>query len=192
MKKILTASSFAILALTVSACSEDSTPLGPDANRDIIASEEDRALSTSDLTVAEIVVQEATEEGEFQLLLEAVLAADPAILSTLNGDGPITVFAPTNKAFRDALDGLGITLEQLASNQPLLTEILLFHVTEGSLRSFDLFEQELVRMLNGDVAPLMASSSTIQGASFVATDIDARNGIIHVIDSVLLPPDLGL
>lgn len=128
--------------------------------------------------------------GEFGILVEAVVAADLA--TTLSGDGPFTVFAPTDAAFAALLAELGTTKESLLANTPLLTQVLTYHVVSGLV-----FKAEV---------PVGAAIATVQTGTFsidaahnitdarsrtakiVATDTLTSNGVIHVIDKVLLPP----
>jgi uncharacterized surface protein with fasciclin (FAS1) repeats len=135
------------------------------------------------------IVQTAQALPDFSILVEAVVAANLA--GTLSGAGPFTVFAPTNAAFAALLTELGMSKEQLLANVPLLTTVLRYHVL-GS------------RVLKADV-PVGAAITTVQGetftidntlaitdrngrkASIVATDVFTSNGVIHVIDKVILP-----
>jgi transforming growth factor-beta-induced protein len=137
------------------------------------------------------VVQMAQSNPVFSVLVEAVVAADLA--GTLSGTGPFTVFAPTNDAFSAALTELSITKDQLLTN-PGLAGILTYHVVAGDVRAADVV-----------ALPKPAAVTTVQGSSFsvdanlaitdgnarmatlVATDVIASNGVIHVIDKVLLP-----
>ena len=151
-------------------------------------------------TLAEIVVDFASmeENAEFTTLLAAVQAADPAVLEALSDpEAELTVFAPTDEAFGEALESLGISAEDLLADTEGLTNILLYHVLEGRVTSADvsaLAEETggviTVTMLNGADAEILADveSTTIAGASIIRTNVDAANGIIHVIGGVMLPP----
>lgn len=138
------------------------------------------------------VVQMAQTNAIFSVLVEAVVAA--RLDATLSGAGPFTVFAPTNDAFVAALGELGTTKEALLAD-PALATILTYHVVAGD-----------IRVANVVALPKPAAVTTLQGASFsvdaaldltdgrdrvaklVATDVIGSNGVIHVIDKVLLPP----
>jgi transforming growth factor-beta-induced protein len=130
------------------------------------------------------VVDIAINTPEFSILTEAVVTADLA--GALSGPGPFTVFAPTDTAFVNALNTLGITKDQLFADKELLTSILLYHVASGEYFASDVVSRSSLTMLDGNVAPI--SGATIAGANIVATDIDVSNGVIHAIDAVMLPP----
>jgi len=130
------------------------------------------------------VVDIAINTPEFSILTEAVVAADLA--GALSGPGPFTVFAPTDTAFVNALNTLGITKDQLFADKELLTSILLYHAASGEYFASDVVSRSSLTMLDGNVAPI--SGATIAGANIIATDIDVSNGVIHAIDSVMLPP----
>ena len=148
-------------------------------------------------TIADVVVgSTSAETPEFTILLAAVQAADPSILATLSGAGPYTVFAPTDAAFAAALEALGVTAEELLANTELLNTVLAYHVVPGH------FAAETVIAVAGEaganVATLLPGSSVsimvvdgavmVNDATVVAADVHASNGIVHVIDAVLLPP----
>jgi uncharacterized surface protein with fasciclin (FAS1) repeats len=135
------------------------------------------------------IVQTAQALPDFSILVEAVVAADLA--ATLSGTGPFTVFAPTNAAFAALLTELGVSKAALLANKPLLTAVLTYHVLGA-------------RVLKADVVP-GAQPNTVQGQNFsisaalaitdkrartsniVTTDVLTSNGVIHVIDRVILP-----
>lgn len=131
--------------------------------------------------------------GAFDTLIAAVLAADPAVLQTLTGNGQHTVFAPTDGAF----ELLGITednLDDLLNDGTLtvegLTEILLYHVTHGRRYAEDVLASEQIRMLNKSFVQQAGGVLTDnQGgmATIIVTNVPAANGVIHAIDAVLLP-----
>ena len=127
----------------------------------------------------------AAEAGNFSTLLAAVEVADLA--DELSGTGPFTVFAPTDAAFAALPEG---AVEGLLADEAALTDVLLYHVAAGELSSGGVVERTAITMLNGDEAEIVVSGSTvsIDGAVISATDIPASNGVIHVIDAVMLPP----
>lgn len=146
-------------------------------------------------TIAETVIAAAeAEEAEFTILLQAVLAADPAIVEALSDPAMMyTVFAPTDAAFVAALDALGLTAEELLADTETLTSILAVHVVPATLTAEDVVALDgavMGTLLNGAVLPVVIDGDavTVGGSNVVAADIVASNGIIHVIDSVLLPP----
>ena len=139
--------------------------------------------------VAIAVNSEGPYEGEFDILIAAVLAADPAVLNTLSGNGQFTVFAPTDDAFVDLLGELDITAEDLLENQQLVTQVLLYHVVRGRIYSEDVLEKNIIRTLQGGF--LFQDGGTLtdnndRGSNIIITDVEAANGIIHVIDAVVL------
>ncbi len=105
---------------------------------------------------------------------------------TLNTDGPFTVFAPTNEAFEALPEG---TLEALLQDPEALTNILLYHVVEGEVMAADVVNLTEATMLNGGTVSIMVNDGgvMVNDANVVATDILAKNGVVHVIDKVLIP-----
>ncbi|MDZ4767855.1 MAG: fasciclin domain-containing protein [Chloroflexota bacterium] len=149
--------------------------------------------------IAEIVIASTEADApEFATLLAAVLAADPAILATLTASGPYTVFAPTDAAFAAALEALGLTAEELLADTELLTTVLAYHVVPGhfsaativAVTSMDAEGALIATALPGTfvTVTLDGESVLVNGTTVVATDVYATNGIVHVIDGVLLPP----
>ena len=137
------------------------------------------------------VVQMEQSNPVFSVLVEAVVAADLA--GALSGAGPFTVFAPTNDAFASALVELSITKDQLLAS-PGLSGILTYHVVNGDVRAADVValpKPAAVTTLQGSTFSVDANLAITDGnariAMLVATDVIASNGVIHVIDKVLLP-----
>jgi uncharacterized surface protein with fasciclin (FAS1) repeats len=132
------------------------------------------------------IVDTAVGAGSFTTLVAAVQAA--GLVETLKGEGPFTVFAPTDEAFAALPEG---TVESLLlpENKDQLTAILTYHVIPGAVMSTDIAGQELsVATVNGAEVDINATSGvTIDGANVVTADIVASNGVIHVIDQVILP-----
>jgi uncharacterized surface protein with fasciclin (FAS1) repeats len=132
------------------------------------------------------IVDVASGAG-FTTLVAAVKAA--GLVDALKGDGPLTVFAPTDAAFAALPAG---TLDSLLKpeNKDQLTAILLYHVVPGKVMSADLKGTINAATLQGDTVEIVASSSgvTVNGANVVKADVAASNGVIHVIDAVILPP----
>jgi len=128
----------------------------------------------------------ATDAG-FSELVNAVGAADPAVAAALTGDGPLTVFAPTNEAFQ----AISSTVAGLSTAQ--LTEILLYHVVPGKVYASEVPLDTPITTADtaGNTVTITKDSSgqlMINGAKIIATDVMAGNGVIHVIDQVILPP----
>ena len=127
------------------------------------------------------IVDVAIEAGNFNTLVAALKAAD--LVSTLKSDGPFTVFAPTDEAFAKLPKG---TVENLLKpeNKDQLVSILTYHVVAGKVMSGDLLSTTSAKTVNGQKAPI---GLRVGNANVVAADIKATNGVIHVIDQVLLP-----
>ena len=133
------------------------------------------------------IVDVATEAGDFTTLLAAAKAA--GLVDTLNGKGPLTLFAPTDDAFAAALTDLGLTAGELLADKETLTSILTYHVVAGEVLSTDLTNGMKASTVNGaDLKVDLSNGVKINGAKVTTPDIKASNGVIHVIDSVLLPP----
>ncbi len=143
----------------------------------------------------ETVVDIATSSEDFSILVQAVVTADLA--GALSGEGPFTVFAPTNAAFAAALEALGITAEELLAS-PDLAGILTYHVVAGKLMAADVLAaieagggSVMVETLNGAsiTVEVVDGNVVIDGTATVTTaDLEAGNGVVHVIDAVILPP----
>jgi|694.fasta_scaffold31869_9 uncharacterized surface protein with fasciclin (FAS1) repeats len=129
----------------------------------------------------------ATKAGKFSTLLAAAKAA--GLVDALSGDKALTVFAPTDEAFGKLPSG---TVESLLKpeNKDKLKSILLFHVVEGRVYSEDAVKAKTAATLQGGKVEISVKDGAayVNGAKILATDIDAGNGVIHVIDSVILPP----
>ena len=133
---------------------------------------------------ADDIVDTAIGAGTFQTLVAAVQAA--GLEETLRGEGPFTVFAPTDEAFAALPEG---TVESLLADIPALTAILTYHVVPGAVMSGDLTDGMTAATVNGaDITIGTMGGVTVNGANVVAADIAADNGVIHVIDAVILPP----
>ncbi|MEM9477152.1 MAG: fasciclin domain-containing protein [Pseudomonadota bacterium] len=131
------------------------------------------------------IVDTAVEAGSFETLVAAVQAA--GLVETLKGDGPFTVFAPTDEAFAALPEG---TVEDLLKPENLetLTAILTYHVVPGKVMSGDLSNgMEAATVEGSDVTIMTEGGVTVEGASVVTADIETSNGVIHVIDQVILP-----
>ena len=172
------------LAVITVACTEDSsTSAGSTSSSEAMASTPD----SSTMTIAEI----AGSNEDFSTLAAAVEAA--GLGETLSGAGPYTVFAPTDDAFAALPEGTLAELLQPA-NRDQLTAILTYHVVAGEVRSGDLSSGEVTTVSGADATVSVngASVTVTDGggdmAEVVTADIPASNGVIHVIDAVLIPP----
>ncbi len=138
------------------------------------------------------IVQTASANSSFSTLVAAVQAA--GLVDTLKGAGPFTVFAPTNAAFDALLAELGVTLDQLVANKTLLTSVLTYHVVPGRVLKAEVpagqpiaTVQKETFTVNGPSDKLVITDQRGRTANITATDIFASNGVIHVIDRVILP-----
>jgi len=135
------------------------------------------------------IVQTAQALPDFSILVEAVVAADLA--ATLSGPGPFTVFAPTNAAFAALLTELGVSKADLLANKPLLTAVLTYHALGARVLKADVVpgaQPNTVQGENFSISPTLAiTDRRARTANIVATDVLTSNGVIHVIDRVILP-----
>ena len=141
--------------------------------------------TTTAAPAMQTIVEIAAGNPDFSILVEAVKAA--GLVDTLSGPGPYTVFAPTNAAFAALPAG---TLDDLLKpeNKDKLVAVLTYHVVPGSLKAGDVVAAKELKTVNGKAAKIStANGAKIDNAGIVATDIECANGIIHVIDSVILP-----
>jgi transforming growth factor-beta-induced protein len=145
--------------------------------RELMGIEEERADSIVDIAVA---------DGRFDTLVAAVEAA--GLADTLAGEGPFTVFAPTDDAFATLPAG---TVESLLENIPALTDILLYHVVSGEVMASDVVALNSAATAQGSDISIEVRDGAVflnDTIQIVITDIQASNGVIHVINGVLLPP----
>ncbi len=155
------------------------------------------AAAQDDPTIADLVVSSSeAEEAEFTVLLAAVQAADPVFLELLSdSDEGLTVFAPTDAAFGELLDALGMTAEELLAETDLLNEVLAYHVLPGVFYAEDVVALDGVYVgtyLDGKAVSVSVEDGSvfIDDSEVVSADVEAANGIVHVIDSVLLPAEV--
>lgn len=177
MKKIFALA--VVASLTLAACGSDDSATDDTVTEETMAEE----------VAAGDIVAVASGNPDFSTLVAALSAA--GLVETLQGEGPFTVFAPTDAAFAALPEGL---LEKLLlpENVAILTAILTYHVVPGLVMSTD--------VAAGDVATVEGSTFTIttdggvkvNGANVVAVDVAASNGVIHVIDAVIVPPTVDL
>ncbi len=167
------------LALTLAACGDDGND---DAASATTAAEQPAEVGT--------IVDVAAANGSFTTLVAAVEAA--GLVETLSGEGPFTVFAPTDDAFAAALDALGLTADELLADTELLTSVLTYHVLAGEVDAATAIslDGQSAETLNGaEIAISVVDGNVmINAATVIIPDVAASNGIIHAIDTVLLPP----
>ncbi len=172
-----------VVSLIAAACGDDAdddaeAPAAPS----VTEAPEPEALGT--------IVEVAVASEAFPTLVAAVQAAD--LVDVLNSDGPFTVFAPTEEAFAAALDALGLTAEDLLADTDLLTAVLTYHVLPLAAPAetvLTLDGQSVTTVGGADIAITVDGNTVmVNNATVVTADIEASNGVIHVIDTVLLPP----
>ena len=142
------------------------------------------AATTTEATMEENLVETAVAAGQFSTLTS--LVEEAGLAETLSGEGPFTVFAPTDDAFAKVPQE---TLDSLAADPEALREVLLYHVVEGEARASDVAELSSAETLNGEPVDLETTERgvTVNEARVVRADVSASNGVIHVIDEVLIP-----
>ncbi len=129
------------------------------------------------------IVETAVAAGTFNTLVAAVKAAE--LVETLSGPGPFTVLAPTDEAFAKLPAG---TVEGLLNDIPKLKEVLTYHVLAGKFMAADVIKLASAKTVNGQSVTIATINGVkVDGANVIKTDIETDNGVIHVIDSVILP-----
>ncbi len=133
------------------------------------------------------IVDTAVAAGSFNTLVAAVQAA--GLVDTLKSEGPFTVFAPTDDAFAALPDGT-VDMLLMPENKDKLVSILTYHVVPGAVMSGDLSDGMMAATAQGaEVKIGTMNGVTVQGANVVTADIKTSNGVIHVIDAVIMPPE---
>ena len=167
-------------ALLFAACSSD----GDDESAIIIEAPIETTAAPDDAAAEANIVETAVAAGDFTTLVTAVEAADLA--GTLSGEGPYTVFAPTDDAFAALPEG---TLDDLLADPEALANVLTYHVVDGDVMAADLSDGMEVEALNGETLTITIDGDTVKvnDATVTTADIVTSNGVIHVIDTVLVP-----
>lgn len=180
------------LAIAIAACSTAAAPsavptaASTPSPASTTAAAPSTAPSASAAAMTKDIVQTATEAGSFKTLLAAVKAA--GLVETLQGKGPFTVFAPTDAAFAALPAG---TLDGLLKDPAALKKILLYHVVSGSVTADKVVGLTSATSVEGSPIAISVKDGTVylnDSAKVVTPDVMASNGVIHVIDKVLLPP----
>jgi uncharacterized surface protein with fasciclin (FAS1) repeats len=186
--KIAAAGGVAAL-LFLSGCSSDSDEAASPTTSAAAPTPSEMASEPA-ATEAGTIVEVAASNPDFETLVAAVTAA--GLAETLSGEGPFTVFAPTDEAFEALPEGLLDAL-LLPENKELLTSILTYHVVSGEVMAADVTPGE-VATVEGSTIELATADGGVQvnGANVTTADVDASNGVIHVIDAVLVPADADL
>ena len=187
--RIATAAAIAVAALTLSACSssDSTTPESPAASSPSAAATP--AATSSAPAAAGTIVEVASSNPDFSTLVAAVKAA--GLVETLSGAGPFTVFAPTDSAFEALPAGLLDKL-LLPANKETLTKILTYHVVPAKVMAADVKAGQVATVEGGEITVTTDSGVKVNKATVTATDVEASNGVIHVIDQVLVPADVNV
>ena len=185
MKKLSIAMTAGLLAV-LAACGDDDDST---SNTEAVTTEAPatEAPSTEAPAAAGDIVAVASEAGSFSTLVAAVQAA--GLVETLQGEGPFTVFAPTDDAFA-ALPAGVLDKLLLPENQDVLVKILTYHVVAGKVMAADVMAGEVATVEGQNITLATDGGVTVNGANVVTADVEASNGVIHVIDAVILPPDV--
>ena len=172
----------AVAALTLAACGSDEETTETDMT------EENSDMATEETAAGDIVAVASSTEG-FSTFVAAIEAA--GLVETLQGEGPFTVFAPTDDAFAALPEGL---LEKLLlpENVAVLTSILTYHVVPGLVMSADVTAGDVATVEGSTIAIATDNGVTVNGANVTSVDVTASNGVIHVIDQVSVPPTVDL
>lgn len=180
--------SFAAIGFLAGCASDDET--GTDSTMDTGMEESTDDMTDDSMQTEEDIVAVAQGNPDFSILVSALQEAN--LVETLHGDGPFTVFAPTDEAFEALLTELDITQEELLA-QPDLESILTYHVIPSEVMAGDLEDGQTAETVNGEELTFDLSGDTMVNESAITmTDIEASNGLIHAIDKVLVPSDSEL
>ena len=189
MRRTTLAAVVAVTALTLAACggsSDDTATETAETTSEEMAAEETESGMEEEAGVGTIVDVASNTEG-FSTLVAAVGAAD--LVDTLNSEGPFTVFAPTDDAFAALPPGVLDAL-LLPENKDTLAKILTYHVVPGAVMAADVTDGDVATVEGQTVTLSTADGVTVNGATVIQADVVADNGVIHVIDAVILPPDV--
>ena len=171
-----------ILALFFSVACAGSDTAPENATQNVTAAN-DEVQAPAEQTAEMDIVATAINAGQFNTLVAALEAAD--LVGALQGAGPFTVFAPTDAAFAKLPEG---TVEALLQDKEKLAQILTYHVVSGQVMAADVVSLREATTLQGQSVAIDATSGvTVGGANVVTADIITSNGVIHVIDTVLIP-----
>jgi len=172
-------------ALTLSACSsttdEETTTETTSEVAEADGMAEEAGLGT--------IVDVASATPDLSTAVAAISAAD--LVGTLSGEGPFTVFAPTNAAF-EALPAGVLDALLLPENKDALAKILTYHVVSGSVMAADITDGDVATVEGQNVTLSTANGVTVNGANVVIADVATDNGVVHVIDAVLIPSDVDV
>jgi len=179
---LLAAAALAALVVGITGCGGDDTAAAEPPAQTMAA---DTSTGETSASADTNIVETAVAAGQFKTLTS--LLQQTGLDKTLAEGGPYTVFAPTDKAFAKVPKK---TLDALAANPDELKAVLLYHVADGAVKAADVASMSSVETLNGASVPIKANDSVVRvgGAKLIQADVMASNGVIHVIDGVLIPP----
>ena len=178
----------AALTLTLAACGDSTDEASSEPTETVSEEMDDDSgeMAEEPAGVGTVVDAAASTDG-FSTLVTAVTTADLA--DTLNSEGPFTVFAPTDDAFAALPPGVLDAL-LLPENKDVLAKILTYHVVPGQVMAADVTDGDVATVEGQTVTLSTADGVTVNGATVIQADVVADNGVIHVIDAVILPPDV--
>ena len=182
----IAAAGFAVASLALVGCTSNESSSESSPSPAATSAEASPTAAAEAGTIVEV----ASGNPDFSTLVAAVSAADLA--ETLGAEGPYTVFAPTNEAFEALPAGL---LDELLKpkNKEVLTQILTYHVVAGEVMSTDIEPGDVPTVEGEDLTIAVTDGTvTVNGATVEAADVEASNGVIHVIDEVLVPPNVDV
>ncbi len=189
MKKMLLMLTLVCSAAFMVGCGSDekkSDKTGKEGDKKVAAKGDKKEASGDEKAELKDIVDTAVAADGFETLVAAVKAA--GLVDTLKGKGPFTVFAPTDAAFKKLPEG---TLESLLKpeNKEKLAGILTYHVVSGKVMAADVVSLKSAKTVQGGEVAIVVDGSkvSVDGAAVTATDIECSNGVIHVIDTVILP-----
>jgi len=190
MKKTTTVAAASIAALLfLGACSSNDDSASESTTAATSAAPTPSEMASEMPAEAGTIVEVAASNPDFSTLVAAVEAA--GLVETLSGEGPFTVFAPTNAAFEALPEGVLDAL-LLPENKDTLTAILTYHVVSGEVMAADVQPGDVATVEGSTIELSTDGGVTVNDANVVATDVDASNGVIHVIDAVLVPPTVDV
>ena len=179
---VLAAAGLAALVVGITGCGGDDTAAAEAPAQTMAV---DTSMGETSAPADMNIVETAVAAGQFETLTS--LLQQTGLDKTLAESGPYTVFAPTDEAFAKVPKK---TLDSLAANPDQLKAVLLYHVADGEVKAADVATTSSVATLNGASLPIKADDSVVRvgGAKVIQADVIASNGVIHVIDGVLIPP----
>jgi uncharacterized surface protein with fasciclin (FAS1) repeats len=179
---VLAAAGLAALVVGITGCGGDDTAAAEAPAQTMAV---DTSMGETSAPTDMNIVETAVAAGQFKTLTS--LLQQTGLDKTLAESGPYTVFAPTDEAFAKVPKK---TLDSLAANPDQLKAVLLYHVADGEVKAADVATTSSVATLNGASLPIKANDSVVRvgGAKVIKADVMASNGVIHVIDGVLIPP----